>query len=230
VPPCDAFYDLDSPVERQLPEHPEWEVAIEVEQPQWALLTHRDTKEMIFVDVSEKGDGGVLHLEYWNARRRSDPIIDPATSRLLEMYPLPEGLDLPENWRTLPQSCQVLFDDFDAISELADSGLVEGREYGEFGPMTNDTLPDCYLPGDSLLEHEDLALAFLAHWNDPETQLWCSALIADWPKAHELAVEAGDEDLIRVTAPRAAECRRARIHQCLGLDGDRTLYRFWHPC
>lgn len=220
VPPCDAFDDCGSPYDRRLPWFPEWEVSIGTDEPQRAILTNLNTGESIFVDISEEGNRAVLRLDTWIADRRCDSEIDPATGRLLELYPSPKGLVLPDNWRMLPQDCQVLVGDCHVVFELVDNGLVEGRKYGKPGPVADGTHADCFLPGDELIKHENLALDFLQHWKAPEKQLWCSALVGDWLLAHQLAIESNNQDLIRVTAPHAEECHRLRIRQVLGPYGE----------
>lgn len=217
VPPCDGFSGRDQLVERQLPGHPEWKMQIDCEA-RFASLCHQESREVIFVDIFEDGDGALLPLEDWNAHLRRDQEVDPASGRLLQLNPLRRGLDLSEYWGTYEHQ---RFDcDWFAVEELEDNGLVLGRMYGKYGPAPDDLQPDYFVAAEFTLRQEELVLKFLNSWKDPAKQLWCSASVGDWPRTHELAVETGDEKLIRVAANRAEQCRQDQIRRLIKSAGD----------
>jgi hypothetical protein len=105
--------------------------------------------------------------------------------------------------------------------ELQENGLVLARMSYNHGPAPDDLTPDYFVLGESALQQEKLVLKFLSFWKDPAKQLWCSALIGDWMRTHELAVATGDEKLIRVAAQRAEQCRQDRVRRLIKSIGDR---------
>lgn len=217
LPAARDIYELGEQFECLLTGHPEWRVEI-FGGTQIASLNHRESKEIIYVDVCEDGNGAALLLQSWNALRRRDQEIDPASDRLLRLCPLPRGLDLSEYWGTV--AYQNVDGDYSAVMELQENGLVLARMCGEDGPAPDDLQPDYFVVGESALQQEELVLEFLSFWKDPAMQLWCSALIGDWMRTHELAVVTGDEKLIRVAAHRAEQCRQDQVRRLIKSIGD----------
>lgn len=71
---------------------------------------------------------------------------------------------------------------------------------------------------DTVLDSSEAFANFSTAWTAPERRLWLSALIEDWPAAHEVA--AGLPGLTALTAPRAEQCRemrRQRLQHELGV-------------
>jgi hypothetical protein len=93
----------------------------------------------------------------------------------------------------------------------AHSGFIEGGNYLQCDLVPDEKYPDYFVIRPEALKHEDLALGFLETWTNPANQIWAAGLIGDWPKAHELALQSDDEDLIRATADRARECNNESI-------------------
>ena len=206
VPPSDDLCCSEQLIECRLPGMPEWDVVVECGDPQHAFLRNRVTKEEIVVDVSARGNRPVLKLEPWNRRRQPDARTDPATRRLLELNPIVNGCGVDEDWY--------------AIQELRDNGLIKGFHYGIHSFCPDSMGPDYFVIAKKALRHETLVLEFLRIWKRPESRIWASALIGDWLLAHQFAIESADQQLIEITAPRAEACRTHRIRMVKDSVGD----------
>ena len=197
IPPSDDLCCADQPVECLLPGVPEWEVALECGDPQCAKLSHKVTGKFIVVDVSPCGNRPILLLSSWNWHKQHDPKTDPAAKRLLELNPFVNDSGVEDDWYAIP--------------ELMENGLIKGFMYGSPSFCGEGLEPDYFVIKQRALRHEALVLEFLRVWKQPESQIWTSALIGDWLLAHQLATESADKQLIEVTAPRAEACRTRRI-------------------
>ena len=91
-----------------------------------------------------------------------------------------------------------------AVKDLIASGVLTtwtGRQLNV--PRISDQVLDCQKSIES----------FCRAWSDPGQRLWLSALIGDWPSAHEVA--SGQSEVDWITTQHAEKCRQLRVERLL---------------